>query len=75
MIGIELQIDGTPIVPTGSYRVTLNNFLATGGDGFSTFPLCTDPLGGEIDLDALVRDFEDNSPIGPGPQDRITVLP
>jgi 5'-nucleotidase len=71
----SITIDDTPIVPTGSYRVTLNNFLATGGDGFSTFPLCTDPLGGEIDLDALVRYFEDNSPIGPGPQDRITVLP
>jgi 5'-nucleotidase len=71
----SIAIDGTPIDPAGSYRVTLNNFLATGGDNFSTFTQCTDPLGGEIDLDALVRYFEENSPIAPGPQDRITQIP
>ncbi|HSK51504.1 MAG TPA: bifunctional metallophosphatase/5'-nucleotidase [Clostridia bacterium] len=71
----SITIDGVPIDPAAGYRVTLNNFLATGGDNFSTFTQCTDPLGGEIDLDALVRYFEDNSPIAPGPQDRITVLP
>jgi 5'-nucleotidase len=71
----SIAIDGTPIDPAGSYRVTLNNFLATGGDNFSTFTQCTDPLGGEIDLDALVRYFEDNSPIAPGPQDRIVQIP
>jgi 5'-nucleotidase len=71
----SIEIDGTPIDPTASYRVTLNNFLATGGDNFSTFTQCTDPLGGEIDLDALVRYFEDNSPVAPGPQDRITQIP
>jgi 5'-nucleotidase len=71
----SITIGGTPIDPAGSYRVTLNNFLATGGDNFTTFTQCTDPLGGEIDLDAFVRYFELNSPIAPGPQDRITVLP
>ena len=43
----------------------MNNFLATGGDGFSVFTQCTNPLGGEIDLDALVRYFEANSPPAP----------
>ena len=71
----SIEIDGVPIDPNAGYRVTLNNFLATGGDNFSTFTQCTDPLGGEIDLDALVRYFEDNSPIAPGPQDRITQIP
>jgi 5'-nucleotidase len=71
----SIAIDGTPINPANSYRVTLNNFLATGGDNFSTFTQCTDPLGGEIDLDALVRYFEENSPVAPGPQDRITQVP
>lgn len=28
--------------------------------------------GGEIDLDALVNYFEKNSPISPGPQNRVT---
>ena len=68
------MIDGTPISAGSAYRVATNNFLVTGGDGFSTFTGCTDPLGGEIDLDALVRYFETNSPVAPGPQNRITRL-
>ena len=42
----------------------MNSFLADGGDGFSVFTQCTQPLGGEVDLDAAVRYFMDNSPIG-----------
>jgi 5'-nucleotidase len=34
----------------------------------------TDRLGGEVDLDALVTYFGLNSPVPPGPQDRITRL-
>ena len=71
----SITIDGTAISPLQNYRVAMNNFLATGGDGFSVFTQCTDPLGGEIDLDALVAYFEANSPIAPGPQNRITQLP
>jgi 5'-nucleotidase len=67
-----IKIDGTSLVASQPYRVTTNNFLVTGGDGFSVFTQCTDPLGGEIDLDALVRYFETNSPVAPGPQNRIT---
>ena len=68
----SITIGGTPIVAGQGYRVTTNNFLVTGGDGYSTFTQCTDPLGGEIDLDALVRYFENNSPVAPGPKNRIT---
>ena len=68
----SIKIGGVAISPLQSYRVATNNFVATGGDGFSTFTQCTNPLGGEIDLDALVRYFELNSPVAPGPQNRIT---
>ena len=71
----SIKIAGTPIAALASYRVAMNNFLATGGDGFSVFTGCTNPLGGEIDLDALVRYVELNSPVAPGPQNRITRLP
>jgi 5'-nucleotidase len=71
----SITIDGVPIDAATGYRVTLNNFLATGGDNFSTFTACTDPLGGEVDVDALDTYFGANSPVDPGPQDRITVLP
>jgi 5'-nucleotidase len=70
----SITIGGVPIVGTTNYRVAMNNFLATGGDGFSVFTQCTDPLGGEIDLDVLVTYFGANSPVAPGPQNRITRL-
>ena len=34
----------------------------------------TDRLGGEVDLDALDTYFGANSPIAPGPQDRIHLV-
>jgi 5'-nucleotidase len=71
----SVEIDGVPVDKTASYRVAMNNFLASGGDGFSVFNEGTDPLGGEIDLDALVNYFMHNSPVAPGPQDRITRVP
>jgi 5'-nucleotidase len=67
-----IKINGTTLDPGTSYRVTTNNFLVTGGDGYSVFTQCTSPLGGDIDLDALVAYFEANSPVAPGPRDRIT---
>jgi len=71
----SIKIGGVAISPLTSYRVAMNNFLATGGDGFGVFTQCTDSLGGDIDIDALVAYFEANSPVAPGPQNRITRLP
>jgi 5'-nucleotidase len=68
----SVKILGVPVDPLGSYRVAMNNFLASGGDGFTVFAQGTNQLGGEIDLDALVNYFQKNSPVGPGPQNRIT---
>jgi 5'-nucleotidase len=70
----SVTINGVPVQPAQTYRVAMNNFLAGGGDGFSVFNEGTDQLGGEIDLDALVRYFMDNSPVARGPQNRITRL-
>jgi len=70
----SVAINGVPVDKAASYRVAMNNFLATGGDGFSVFNEGTDQLGGEIDLDAAVNYFMKNSPIAPGPRDRITRL-
>jgi 5'-nucleotidase len=71
----SVKIDGVLVDKTATYRVAMNNFLASGGDGFTVFNEGTDPLGGEIDLDALVNYFMHNSPVGPGPQNRITRVP
>jgi 5'-nucleotidase len=72
----SVEIGGVPIVGGTDYRVTVNSFLADGGDNFGTLVDGTNRLGGEIDLDALVTYFGDNTPPGvpPGPQDRITRL-
>jgi 5'-nucleotidase len=69
-----VKLNGSPIVDAQSYRVEMNSFLATGGDGFSVFNSCTNQLGGEIDLDALVRYFMNHSPISPPTEDRIVRL-
>jgi 5'-nucleotidase len=70
----SIMINGVPVDPVSTYRVTVNSFLADGGDNFSILEEGTDRLGGEIDLDALVTYFGLNSPVAPGPQDRITRL-
>jgi 5'-nucleotidase len=68
----SIRIGGAAVVPTQSYRVAMNNFLYGGGDNFTGFRSCTNPLGGEIDLDVLVRYFQQHSPVAPGARDRIT---
>jgi len=71
----NMAINGVPVDPAASYRVAMNNFLADGGDGFSAFRDGTNQLGGEIDLDALVRYLTERSPVAPGPTNRITLAP
>jgi 5'-nucleotidase len=68
----SIKINGIPVDPSGTYRVTVNNFLADGGDNFTVLGQGTDRLGGAIDLDALVDYFGAHSPVPPGPLNRIT---
>lgn len=58
----DISLNGTPIYsggavanPAATYRVTVNNFLSTGGDSFSTFTGGTNLIGGAQDIDALVN--------------------
>jgi len=50
----SISLNGTPIDMTAGYRVTVNNFMSTGGDGFSVLTGGTGLLGGAQDIDALV---------------------
>ena len=59
-----LTFNGTPMVATDTFRVTMNNFLATGGDGFTVFLEGTNPLGGAIDLDAFADYVTSKEPAG-----------
>ncbi len=71
----SIKIGGVTVVPGDGYRVTVNSFLAEGGDNFAVLVDGTNRLGGEVDLDALVTWFGANSPVPPGPQDRIVQIP
>ncbi|MGH3747260.1 MAG: bifunctional metallophosphatase/5'-nucleotidase [Micromonosporaceae bacterium] len=68
----SIKINGVAVDPNASYRITVNSFMASGGDGFRVLPEGADRLGGDIDLDALEAYFVEHSPVAPGPQDRIS---
>lgn len=68
----SITIDGAQIDLNSAYRVTVNSFLADGGDGFSILTEGAERTGGEIDLDALVSYFAGVDAVSPGRQDRIT---
>jgi 5'-nucleotidase len=68
----SISINSVPVDPLASYRVTVNSFLADGGDSFPILVSGTNRLGGEVDTDAFEKYFAANSPVPPGPQNRIT---
>jgi 5'-nucleotidase len=68
----DIKLNGTPINPTGTYRVTVNSFMADGGDNFVVLRDGTNRLGGDVDSDAFEAYFRANSPVAPGPRNRIT---
>jgi 5'-nucleotidase len=71
----SMKLDGVAIDPAASYRVTVNSFLATGGDGFFVLRDGTSRVGGVVDLQALEAYFTAESPVSPPAQDRITLVP
>jgi 5'-nucleotidase len=50
---VSMRLNGKAIDPNCRYRVTVNNFLASGGDGYSVLTSGTDTLDAGLDLDAL----------------------
>jgi 5'-nucleotidase len=61
-------------VPTGRYRVTVNGFLAAGGDNFSVFKQGTEAKTGMMDIDALEAFVKRHPTLEPGALDRIARL-
>jgi 5'-nucleotidase len=70
----SLSLNGQPIDPAKDYRVTVNNYLAVGGDGFTVLKQATAQQFGVYDVDALDTYFRANSPVSVGPLDRIVRL-
>ncbi|MFG1775402.1 bifunctional metallophosphatase/5'-nucleotidase [Micromonospora sp. NPDC049051] len=70
-----LAFDGAPVDPAASYRVTTNDFLANGGDGFTELQAGTNRTTAPgFDVDALIAYLGAGAPVAPGPADRITRL-
>ena len=56
--------------------MSVNSFLAGGGDNFGSVLLAgTNRLGGAQTDDALAAYIGANSPVPPGPQDRVVQVP
>ncbi|MFF5174142.1 bifunctional metallophosphatase/5'-nucleotidase [Micromonospora sp. NPDC000089] len=67
----SLTLGGTAVTDAGTYRITVNNFLAGGGDGFTVLKGGTNAVTGSIDLDAFVAYLTANSPVSAPALDRI----
>ena len=50
---IAMRLDGKPVEPAATYRVTVNNFLASGGDGYVALTEGKVIADGGLDTDAL----------------------
>src|SRR5918999_5004541 len=73
----DLRIGGVLVDPGASYRITVNSFLADGGDRFPVVRAGTDRLGGAVDTDALeayIAPSLSGAPIAPPALDRIDVV-
>src|SRR6185295_2896760 len=75
VVGETLLLNGRPIDPNASYRVTINSFLAGGGDNFTLFKQGREVRTGMMDVDALERYVQAAGNVAPGPLDRIKRLP
>lgn len=60
----SIRLNGSPLDPAASYRVTVNNFLAGGGDGFTVLTQGTNPLVGILDIDSFVAYLTAHSSAG-----------
>jgi 5'-nucleotidase len=71
----NVKLNGVALDPASTYEVTVNNFLADGGDNFVTFATVTEPrLDGGNDLEALVNYLGAFSPVAPPGTDRANEL-
>lgn len=52
-----VDANGVVLQAGKTYRVTVNKFLSTGGDGFTSFLAGAATLGGAPDIDALTADL------------------
>jgi len=66
---------GAPIDRAAQYTVTVNSFIAAGGDNFTVLTQGTNRAGGPLDLDALINHVRGHAqPFSAGVEGRIQRL-
>jgi 5'-nucleotidase len=72
----NIRINGVLVDPVVGYRVTVNSFLADGGDSYTILRDGTNRVPGNVDTDAFENYLRANPDgVAPGPQNRITLVP
>ena len=68
----SLKLNGTAIEAGKTYRVTVNNFMASGGDNFTVLTAGTNVQQGAIDIDAASAYFKAKGTVSTPILNRIT---
>jgi len=74
IVPASLKLNGQPLDPNASYRVTVNNFMAGGGDHYLTFTQGTDARHGGNDLQATLAWLAAHPALSPPALDRVRRL-
>ena len=76
VVAASVMINGQPLNTAAIYTVTVNSFLAAGGDNFSVLPTGTNRRIGPVDLDALIGYLKTlPQPFSAGVEGRIQSIP
>ena len=67
----SVSLHGKALEPAARYRVTVNNFLAEGGDGFSVFTQGEQQVKGNTDIDAMTEYLGHHAAVRPDPSARV----
>ena len=68
---VSITLEGKPLDPAARYRVTMNGFLALGGDGFSAFTGAHEAVTGPTDIEALEAYFRSAARLDVPQEERI----
>lgn len=72
----SIRVNGVLLNPAANYSLTVNNFMAGGGDNFTVLTQGTERTVGPVDLDALVNYVEGlTQPFSAAIEGRITAAP
>ena len=70
----SVHLHDVPIDPSAAYRVTVNEFMAQGGDNFSVLSQGTDRVRSGVDAQALEQFLTASGTVSPPPATRIRRL-